>query len=301
RADEQYRTDQSALSLMSVPSSKYGSVPLSSVVHWERGLGPSRINRYARERQITILANAAAGAGDNDVSAIIQKEFKGLDLGAGYQLRPTGRSKSQEETAAGFLLALSMAFVFMYLILAAQFESWLYPAIILASLPLTVPFAFISLKIFNQSINMFSMLGMLVLFGVVKKNSILQVDHTNHLRRLGRNQFDSLMQANRDRLRPILMTTIAFVAGMAPLILSSGIGSGFNKATASIVVGGQTLSLLLTLLAVPVIHSFVDDVLDWFARRKKAGKVDRGEAELDELLGTGHEPLEKALERAGAE
>ena len=301
RADEKYRADQNALSLMSVPSSKYGSVPLSSVVKWERGLGPSRINRYARERQITILANAAAGAGDNDVSAIIEKEFKALDLGAGYQLRPTGRSKSQAETAAGFILALSMAFVFMYLILAAQFESWLYPAIILAVLPLTVPFAFISLKLFNQSINMFSMLGLLVLFGVVKKNSILQVDHTNHLRSLGRSRYDSLMQANRDRLRPILMTTIAFVAGMAPLLLSSGIGSGFNKATASIVVGGQTLSLLLTLLAVPVIHSFVDDVLDWFGRRKHQAKVDRGEAELDALLGVGDEPLEKALERAAAE
>jgi len=301
RADEQYRTDQNALSLMSVPSSKYGSVPLSSVVNWERGVGPSRINRYARERQITILANAAAGAGDNDVSAIISKEFKDLNLGAMYQLRPTGRSKSQAETAAGFILALSMAFVFMYLILAAQFESWLYPVIILVSLPLTVPFAFISLKIFNQSINMFSMLGLLVLFGVVKKNSILQVDHTNHLRRLGRSHFDSLMQANRDRLRPILMTTIAFVAGMAPLLLSSGIGSGFNKATASIVVGGQTLSLLLTLLAVPVFHSVVDDVLDWRARRKQKGKIDRGEAELDALLGTGDEPLAKALERAAAE
>ena len=301
RADEQYRTDQNALSLMSVPSTKYGSVPLSSVVNWERGLGPSRINRYARERQITILANAAAGAGDNDVSAIIDKEFKGLNLGALYQLRPTGRSKSQAETAAGFILALSMAFVFMYLILAAQFESWLYPVIILVSLPLTVPFAFMSLKIFNQSINMFSMLGLLVLFGVVKKNSILQVDHTNHLRRLGRNHFDSLMQANRDRLRPILMTTIAFVAGMAPLLLSSGIGSGFNKATASIVVGGQTLSLLLTLLAVPVFHSVVDDVIDWRARRKHKSKTDRGEAELDALLGTGEEPLAKALERAAAE
>jgi hypothetical protein len=97
------------------------------------------------------------------------------------------------------------------------------------------------------------------------------------------------------------MTTIAFVAGMAPLILSSGIGSGFNKATASIVVGGQTLSLLLTLLAVPVIHSFVDDVLAWFVRRKRKGKLDRGEAELDALLGTSDQPLAKALERAAAE
>jgi HAE1 family hydrophobic/amphiphilic exporter-1 len=296
RADERFRTDAGSLSLMSVPSVKYGSVPLSSVVKWSSGLGPSRVNRYARERQITILANAAAGAGDNDVSAIIQQEFKGLELPAGYQLRPTGRSKSQAETAAGFLLALSVAFVFMYLILAAQFESWLYPAIILASLPLTVPFAFISLKLFGQSINMFSMLGLLVLFGVVKKNSILQVDHTNHLRKLGKSRFDSQMEANRDRLRPILMTTIAFVAGMLPLMLSSGIGAGFNKATASIVIGGQTLSLLLTLLAVPVIHSLVDDVIDWLAKRRKdKTKADRGEGELDSLLAGGERALDKAL------
>jgi len=267
-------------------------------VKWSDGVGPSRVNRYARERQITILANAAAGAGDNDVSAIIQQEFKAQDFPAGYQLRPTGRSKSQAETAAGFILALSMAFVFMYLILAAQFESWLYPAIILASLPLTVPFAFISLKIFGQSINMFSMLGMLVLFGVVKKNSILQVDHTNHLRKLGKGRFESQMEANRDRLRPILMTTVAFVAGMAPLLLSTGIGAGFNKATASIVIGGQTLSLLLTLLAVPVIHSFVDDVIDWIAKRRHTAKADRGEAELETLLAGGERALDMALETA---
>lgn len=292
RADEEFRTDASSLSLISVPSSKYGSVPLSSVVRWQDGLGFSRINRYGRERQITLLANAAPGVGETEVANLMKQAFAESNPPPGYRLQPTGASKSQEDTVAGFLLALGMAFVFMYLILAAQFESWLYPAIILTSLPLTVPFAFISLKLFGQSINMFSMLGLLVLFGVVKKNSILQVDHANHLRRLGRSRFDSLMEANRDRLRPILMTTIAFVAGMTPLLLSSGIGAGFNKATASIVVGGQTLSLLLTLLAVPVIHSLVDDVGDWLAKFRKKEVVDRGETELSHLLGEGKPALE---------
>lgn len=285
RADERFRVDASSLELMSVPSSRFGSVPLNAVVKWEPGVGPSRVNRFGRQRQITLLANAAPGAGDTDVSGIMQAKFAALRLPSDYQLTPTGQSKSQAETGRGFLLAMGMAFIFMYLILAAQFESWLYPAIILSSLPLTVPFAFISLKIFGQSINMFSMLGLLVLFGVVKKNSILQVDHTNHLRRLGRSRFDSLMEANRDRLRPILMTTVAFVAGMLPLIASSGIGSGFNKATASIVAGGQTLSLLLTLLAVPVIHSWVDDVADWFERRRsRRAIVDRGQAEVAQAI-----------------
>jgi HAE1 family hydrophobic/amphiphilic exporter-1 len=285
RAEERFRSDAESLALMSVPSTKYGSVPLSSVVSWEAGMGPSRVNRYGRQRQITLLANAAPGAGDNDVSAIMTQGYKDAHLPFGYNIEPTGPSKSQAEVGAGFLLALSMSFVFMYLILAAQFESWLYPGIILSSLPLTVPFAFLSRLIFKQSLNMFSMLGLLVLFGVVKKNGILQVDHTNHLRKLGRNRFDSLMEANRDRLRPILMTTVAFVAGMLPLLFSSGIGAGFNKATASIVVGGQTLSLLLTLLAVPVIHSFTDDLGDFFARVfSKKNKIDRGEGELQAAI-----------------
>ncbi len=285
RAEQQFRIDTSSLSSMSVPSMKVGSVPLASVVSWHTGSAPSRINRYGRERQITLLANAAPGVGENKVTDYIDAKFKELKPPPGYRLQVTGRSKSQAETGAGFLLAMGMAFVFMYLILAAQFESWLYPMIILVSLPLTVPFAFLSLKLFGQSLNMFSMLGLLVLFGVVKKNSILQVDHTNHLRALGMGRLESLLEANRDRLRPILMTTLAFVAGMAPLIVSKGIGSGFNRATASIVIGGQTLSLLLTLLAVPVFYSLIDDVRDMAAKlRSKRARVDLGEGELEAAI-----------------
>jgi HAE1 family hydrophobic/amphiphilic exporter-1 len=282
RADAADRADLSRLKLIGVPSSKVGSVFLHDVVSFEEVPGPSEINRLNRRRQVTISANVSPGHGDNEVSEALDGILNEENLAPGYHAEATGRSRETGRAGASFLMAFGLSFVFMYLILAAQFESWVHPLTILISLPLTVPFALLSLILFSQAINIQSALGLLVLFGVVKKNSILQVDHTNNLRAAGMPRAEAIMAANRDRLRPILMTTIAFVAGMIPLITAKGIGAGFNRATAGVVVGGQSFSLVLTLLATPVVYSLLDDASIWVRHLLRSRRpVDRGESELD--------------------
>jgi HAE1 family hydrophobic/amphiphilic exporter-1 len=284
RADAIYRADPSGIATMTVQTKTGKTVPLSSVVKLVPTEGPSQINRLARQRQVTITANVAPGFGQSDVSDALVKLIKDQHMPAEYHAVPAGLTKETGRAVQGFEIAVGLSFIFMYLVLAAQFGSWLHPITIMLSLPLTVPFALLSLLMFGQALSILSMLGIIVLFGVVKKNAILQVDHTNHLRGEGMPRLEAILEANRDRLRPILMTTLAFVAGMIPLITSRGVGAGFNRATAGVVVGGQTMSLALTLLVTPVAYSLFDDLTSWVKRRTGSKHpADRGEAELDDL------------------
>jgi len=274
RADEGARSSAEALSQLTVASAKLGTVPLLDVIDLKKQEGPSKIERFARQRRVMFLANTAPGVGSGEVGTELERQVKEMKLPKEYTFSAFGQSKEIKRTGAAFGFAFALAFIFMYLILAAQFESWLHPITILLSLPLTVPFALVSLLFLKSSLDIFTMLGILVLFGVVKKNSILQIAHIIQLRAEGHSRFDAIMHGNRDRLRPILMTTFAFVAGMFPLVTSHGIGAEFNRATAGPVVIGQLLSLLLTLLATPVAYTFFDDAsngtgrfVGWIARK----------------------------------
>lgn len=271
QADEPFRRTRQNLQYFTVSSSSGTPVGLERLVTMEEARSPSSIARLNRQRVVSVSAGLPPNSSESDALAKLEGYVRELNMPAEYSSGVQGQSKELQKAYDSFLYAFLLSFVFMYLILAAQFESFIHPVTILLTLPLAVPFALISTAIAGQTLNIFSALGILLLFGIVKKNAILQIDHTNGLRAKGMNRYDALIQANRDRLRPILMTTLALVAGMIPLILGSGAGAATNRSIGILVVGGQSLCLLLTLLAVPVFYSLFDDAKESTVWRSIAG------------------------------
>jgi hydrophobic/amphiphilic exporter-1 (mainly G- bacteria), HAE1 family len=290
RLIEQERSGVDAISRLYVPRSvsaiatdagvaagRLGSlVRLDSLVTIEQAHSPSRIDRLDRQRVSSLRAGVAPGYALADRLDALRQAAAELDLPSAYSTRVMGRGRELERTFSEFIWAFLLSIAFMYMILASQFESLTHPFTILLSLPLSVPFALLSLWATDNTLNLYSALGMLVLFGVVKKNSILQVDHMNKLRAAGIERGLAIIQANRDRLRPILMTTLALVAGMLPLWVGTGPGAEERRAIAVVVIGGQSLSLLLTLIVTPVAYSLLDDLgAFWGSRSRKKSASSR--------------------------
>jgi HAE1 family hydrophobic/amphiphilic exporter-1 len=275
RASEEFRADPESVRRLTVPSTKGGTVGLENVVTFKEATGPAAIDRLNRQRQVTLTANVAPGGSQSTIIAELQNAVKEMHVDPAYSTGLAGRSKELGKAGFYFLLAIALSFIFMYMVLAAQFESFIHPVTILLTLPLAIPFGILSLLATGQTVNIFSGLGLLLLFGIVKKNAILQIDHTNALRDRGVPRAEAILQANRDRLRPILMTTIALVAGMLPLALGAGPGSEERRSVAIVVIGGQTLCLLLTLLAVPVFYSLFEDVREFGLLDRLRGRAVR--------------------------
>ena len=269
RLDRRDRNDAEVIQRLPLNSPKVGTVPLSQVAALSEGKGPTEIDRLNRQRVVTINANLD-GLDLGSAGGIFKRLVQETSVPPAYTTSVSGQAKLMGETMSNMAIAFLLAFIFMYIVLAAQFESFLHPVIILLSLPLTVPFALVSLMMLHETINMYSILGVFMLFGIVKKNGILQIDYTNTLRQRGRSLFEAIKEANHARLRPILMTTVTLIAGMTPIALGKGPGAAARASMAKVIIGGQALSLLITLMIVPVAYSLFEGAK---ARLKIGAKV----------------------------
>ncbi len=262
RAEEDFRDRKETIEALMVPAGDGRVTRLDNVARVNEGVGPTQIARYNRQRNVQVTANVD-GIPVNRLLAEAQKAFDALGAPPEYKAGVYGRAKELGNMLKEFGVAFALAFVFIYIVLASQFESFVYPVSIMIVLPLTIPFAIISLFLTGQNLTLFSIMGMFMLFGIVTKNSILQVDYTNTLRAKGMPRHQAMIEANRTRLRPILMTTLTLIAGMVPTALGTGAGSGTRRTMAMVIIGGQTLSLLITLLMTPVTYAYMDDFQEW--------------------------------------
>jgi HAE1 family hydrophobic/amphiphilic exporter-1 len=267
RAVPQKRSRTIDLNRLTVPSPRAGLVELTSLANLSEKSGPTEIERLNRERCVTVLANTDTqtlplGTAMTKAGTLIDN----LKMPADYHYEFTGQAKTLGETGYYFMVAFLLSIVFMYMILAAQFESWLQPIAIMMALPVTIPFGLLSLVLFRTPMDIYAMFGLFMLVGIVKKNGILQVDTTNQLRHKGVAKRQAIVESNRTRLRPILMTTLMLVAAMVPIALGQGPGAGSRASMAKVIIGGQMLSLVLALVVTPVFYDLLDGLAAWSRR-----------------------------------
>ncbi|MFO0798369.1 MAG: efflux RND transporter permease subunit [Gemmataceae bacterium] len=291
RAELPSRDREEAVFGLTVPAAAGKLVELRNVARPVSERGPAAIERYARQRQVTIQSNLAPGLALGNALPELEGFVTDLNLSPEYRYEFLGEAKLMKDSNSNFALAFLLAFVFMYMILAAQFESLVHPITILLAVPLTLPFALLSLLLLRTPLDVYAMIGLFMLFGIVKKNGILQVDYTNVLRARGVPRDEAILRANEARLRPILMTTVMLVAAMIPIATGEGPGAGARASMAKVILGGQLLSLLLSLLVTPVAYSMWDDfttrlkrVLAWWKRPRTPPPAPPVEAETEAVL-----------------
>jgi HAE1 family hydrophobic/amphiphilic exporter-1 len=268
RVLESQRGDVDAIGKLTVPSSTGQQVRIDNIAQMVRGFGPTQMRRQNRQFAIDVQGDIAPGHALDEVSNEMRRLIADLNMPPGYSFRLNGQTQILDETTANLIMAIGLASIFVYIVLAAQFESFIQPIIIMLVLPVSVPFALFTIWATGRTLNLWSALGILLLFGIVKKNSILQVDYTNVLRARGVPIHEAIVEACRTRLRPILMTTSAIIAGLLPTALGIGIGGNQRSAIAMTIIGGQGLCLFLTLLLVPVAYVQFDTLEQAFAGGK---------------------------------
>jgi HAE1 family hydrophobic/amphiphilic exporter-1 len=275
RVLENQRNDIDAIGKLTVPSATGAPVRVDSIAQLTRGLGPATVSRTDRQYFTSLQADIAPGYALDQLSNNLRRMMTDLRLPPDVTFRMSGQTKILDDTTQNLLMAIGLAMIFVYMVLAAQFESFVQPIVIMVTLPLSIPFALFTLWATGRTLNLWSALGVLLLLGIVKKNAILQVDYANVLRAGGMPMRQAVIEACRTRLRPILMTTAAIIAGLIPTSLGLGIGGQGRAAIAITVIGGQSLCLFLTLLLVPVLYIKLDGLEQSMAHMQVKGLLGR--------------------------
>ena len=272
RFEEKYRDLRAHFATTLVPNSNFNMIPLPRVARGEDAKGYSQINRQNKSRYIQVSANLAKGGALGTASAEVEKIFKKtLPPPSGVEYKFQGQADDFKDLINNMLIAIFLGVTFIYLVLASLYESFITPFAILLALPLAMTGAFLALLISGKTIDIFSLIGIVLLLGVVAKNSILLVDYTNHLLQEGVERNAALLKACRTRLRPILMTSLALIAGMIPIAYGLNEASKMRTSMGIAIIGGLVSSTLLTLLVVPAAFGFIDDFRTWV--RKKLAKA----------------------------
>lgn len=301
RSDD--RASMEDIKLISVPSAN-GSVPIGSLVDINLTAGPTTIRRYDRANQVIIGANVV-DRNVNEVLAEVRAGLENIEAPPGVEFGFGGDVEDQQESFRTLLVAMALSVLFVYMVLASQFGSFFQPFVIMLAMPFSFVGAFLALQIANLSLDIFSMIGLIMLMGLVVKNSILLIDFTNRLRASGLSKHEALVQAGSIRLRPILMTSIALIAGAVPVAIGLGEGAELRRGISVAVIGGMITSTALTLLMIPTAYSILEGVIDNFSRllqwrpfRRKPGKENKEKQQSS----SSHAPIpsESAKSSSGA-